>query len=204
MRALSGKTQKNWWVDALLFVSGLAAILSGIYFLAFPEGGYRGGRNPYYDLQILFSRHTWEDVHTWTGIAMIVAALIHLIIHLRWVTGMVRRTWNEFAGRCGCLNPRGRWNLVLNSFMAFSFLLTAFSGVYFLFVPGGKWAVDPMFIVSRTTWDLIHTWAGITFIATAIIHFAIHWRWIINVTRKMFTFGIPSTQTQPEIETVNS
>ena len=38
-----------------------------------------------------------------------------------------------------------------------------------------------MFLFSRTTWDLIHTWAGVTLIAAAVIHLAIHWRWIVKV-----------------------
>jgi len=167
---VSKQTQKNWWLDAALFSSALVALLSGIYFLFLPTGGFKGGRNPFYNIHILFDRHTWDDLHTWGGVAMIAAAIIHLAFHWSWVTGMVRRTWNELTGKGGCMNRRGRWNLILNIVVAVSFGLAAISGVYFLFVPGERWAADSRFLFARITWDLLHTWAGVVFIAAGLIH----------------------------------
>lgn len=182
---VSQQTQRNWWIATGLLATGLIAAISGVYFLAFPSGGYQGGRNPYYGIQILFSRQTWDDLHTWGGVAMIVIALIHLVLHWSWVTAMARRTYNELRGRCGCMNARGRWNLILNLIVAVSFVLTAVTGVYLLFVPGGRWATDPMILFSRNAWDLIHTWAGVAFISAAMVHFAIHWKWFTKVSNKM-------------------
>jgi hypothetical protein len=184
-QTLSKQTQKSWWTDAGLFISAAVAALSGVYFLFLPNSGYQGGRNTYYGIKVIFSRNTWDDLHTWGGVAMIVIVVIHLVLHWRWVTSMVRRTWNELLGRCGCMNSRGRMNLILNSVVAASFALTALSGVYFLFVQGGHSVSDPMILFNQTTWDLIHTWAGVTLIVTVILHIAIHWRWIVNVTTKM-------------------
>jgi hypothetical protein len=123
---------------------------------------------------------------------MIAAAIIHLAIHWPWMVSMARRTWNELTGKCGCMNARGRWNLILNSLVASSFILTALSGVYFLFVPSGRWAADPGLLFSRITWDLIHTWAGVTLIAAVLIHLAIHWKWVTKVTRKMIQLAMPA------------
>lgn len=174
-------TQRNWWTDAVLFSSALIAALSGVYFLYFPVGGYQGGRNPYYNVQILFDRHTWDDLHMWAGIAMIAVAVLHIFLHWSWVVNMTKRMVKDLLGKNGKMNQRGRLNLLLNILVGLSFVLTAFSGVYFLFIPEGRAAVDPMFLFSRTTWDLIHTWAGVTLIAAAVIHLAIHWRWIVKV-----------------------
>jgi cytochrome b subunit of formate dehydrogenase len=197
-QTISKQTQKNWWIDAALFASAVAAALSGVYFLFLPTNGYQGGRNLYHNITILFSRSTWDDLHTWGGVAMIAAALIHLAIHWSWVTGMARRTLHELTGKCGCMNARGRWNLILNTFVAISFILTALSGVYFLFFPGGRWAADPGLVFSRTTWDLLHTWAGVSLTAGAIVHFSIHWKWVTKVTRKMVQLAVPDrTSRQP-------
>jgi hypothetical protein len=135
-------------------------------------------------------------LHTLGGIAKIVAAIIHLEIHWSWVISMARRTWNEMSGKCGCMNTRGSVNLILNATVAISFLITAVSGVYFLIVPGGWWVVDPMILFTRTTWDLIHTWAGVVLTVAAIFHFAIHWKWVTKVTRKMLGMIIPSRPVQ--------
>jgi hypothetical protein len=50
-QTVSKQTQKNWWIDAALFISALIAAFSGIYFLLLPTGGYQGGRNPLYEIQ---------------------------------------------------------------------------------------------------------------------------------------------------------
>lgn len=199
-RGMSIITQRNWWIDAVLFGSALIAALSGLYFLYFPSGGYQGGRNPYYNIQVLFSRHTWGDLHLWGGVVMIAIAVIHLILHWSWVVNMTRRMVKDLTGVNGKMNWRGRLNLLLNVVVGLSFLLTAISGVYFLFVPGGRGAVDPMFLFSRITWDLIHTWAGVTMIAAGVIHFGIHWRWVVNVATsiaKQPTLRKMPTQSQP-------
>lgn len=201
---LSIQTQKNWWIDASLFGSALVAALSGIYFLFLPIGGFQGGRNPMYNVQILFTRHTWDDLHAWGGILMIIAAIIHLAIHWPWVISMTRRSWNALIGKSAPMNPRSRWNFILNVTVAVSFVVTALSGVYFLFVPGGRGTVDPLFIFTRTTWDLIHTWAGVVLIVVAIIHFAIHWKWVTKVTRKMALMVVPSQPIEKPIPIPNN
>ena len=189
---ISTQTRNNWLVDAGLFTAGIAVALSSIYFLFLPSGGYRGGRNPYYNLQIIFDRHTWDDLHTWAGVALIAIAVIHLTLHWSWVVNMIRRSFNELAGRCGCMNSRGRWNLILNAVVALSFVLAAVSSLYFLFFPGGRSQPDPMFLLSRSAWDILHTWAGVIWIIATVIHFAIHWKWVTKVTGKLVRRFLPA------------
>jgi hypothetical protein len=91
------------------------------------------------------------------------------------------------------------FNLAINALVAVSFLLTAASGVYFLFAPSGGFqgsrnaGWDPMFLFSRTTWDLIHTWAGVVLIGAAAIHLGIHWRWVKSVTQRFFLSLLPQS-----------
>jgi preprotein translocase subunit SecY len=174
---LSTKTRKNWLIDAALALGGLLAALSGIYFLYLPSGGYHGGRNPLYGVTILFERHTWEELHTWSGVAMIVVAAVHLAIHWRWVKMMARRVVDTFRTGGAGLAKRTRANLAVNAVVAVSFVLVAVSGIYFLLWPAGSDA--------KTAWDVIHTWSGVVMIAATAVHFAIHWRWVRNVTARM-------------------
>ena len=78
---VSSQTRRNWIMDALLFGGALTAVLSGVYFLFLPVGGYQGGRNPFYGIKVIFERQTWDLIHTWGGVAMILAALVHLALH---------------------------------------------------------------------------------------------------------------------------
>jgi hypothetical protein len=193
------QTRRKWLLDAIIFLSGLVAALSGIYFLFVPSGGYQGGRNPMYGVTILsppiaaqVSRHTWDDLHTWGGVLMITAAVLHFAIHWRWVKVMSRQTVKALLSKETKLSKGPRLNVAINMLVAVSFLLTAVSGVYFLFAPSGGFqggrnpGWDPMFLFSRTTWDLIHTWAGVVFIGAAVVHFWIHWQWIKTMTKQFF------------------
>ncbi len=184
-QSVSTPTRHNWLIDASLFLTGLIAALTGIYFLYLPLGGYMGGRNPTYGITILFARETWSDLHMWAGLLMIVAVAIHLPRHWSWVVNMTKRTVRELRGRGTPMNWNARKNLLINLTIAVSFLVTAVSGVYFLLVPGERWAPDPMFLFSRSTWDILHTWGAVVLIVAAVLHFIIHWRWIVNVTQKL-------------------
>ncbi|OQY19648.1 MAG: hypothetical protein B6I34_09375 [Anaerolineaceae bacterium 4572_32.1] len=196
---LSMRNRMNWLLDVVVFGGGILAALSGIYFLFAPSGGYQGGRNPMYGVTIIFSRYTWEDVHLWGGIAMIAAAVIHLLIHWKWIKMTTRRTIRTLFSRERKTPGKVWFNLIINGLVAISFLLTAVSGLYFLFAPSGGFqggnnaGWDPAFLFSRTTWDLIHTWAGVTFIGAAAVHLWIHWRWIKSVTSRFFLSLLPQS-----------
>jgi len=183
---VSKQTRNNWLIDAAVFVGALVAAITGVYFLFLPSGGYQGGRNPMYGITILFSRSTWDNLHTWFGALMIAAVAVHFAIHWSWVKGTAKRMAKSAVGKGARMNRHGYFNVAVDATVALSFLLAAVSGVYFMFVPGGGRAVDPLFIFTRTAWDLIHTWSGVALIAAATIHFAIHWNWVTKVTVKVF------------------
>ena len=203
--AIAPQTRNNWLIDAVLFIGALTASITGIYFLFLPVGGYQGGRNPMYGVTILFERHTWDDLHTWFGILMILAAMVHIIIHWDWFVRMGKRIWHEITQRKSRFNNRSRFNLLINMAVGLGFTIAAISGIYLLFVPGGQNAVpDPQIIFTRTTWDLIHTWSGIVMIAAAALHFAIHWLWVTKVTRKVFKGLVPPSSTNQSTKNVNA
>lgn len=200
---VSSQTRRNWIIDAGLLISAVLVALSGIYFLYLPVNGFQGGRNPFYGVVILFGRETWDLVHTWTGVAMIAIATLHLVLHWHWVTNMLGRMVKEWTGERRLLNARGRFNLYLNLVVGISFLLVAVSGLYFLFVTGGHSAPDPGFLFSRTVWDLLHTWSGVTLVAAAVLHFMIHWKWVTKVTTRVLVRArIPSTLVSARTTTV--
>jgi len=186
------RTRLNWLLDAIVFMGGTFASFTGLYFLFAPSGGFQGGRNPGYGLRIIFERGTWDDLHTWGGILMIAAATIHFAYHWPWVTMMAKRMVGAMRSRGVRMSVGAKINLIVDALLALSFFFAAVSGVYFLFAPAGGFqggtnpAWDPNFLMDRTTWDLIHTWSGVVMIVAAVIHFAIHWRWVVKVTLRFF------------------
>jgi drug/metabolite transporter (DMT)-like permease len=200
---MSMQTRLNWLIEVAVFLGGILAGLSGVYFLFLPSGGYQGGRNPMYGVTILWDRHTWSDAHIWGGVLMIAAIAIHFAIHWQWVKRMSRRTVSALFSGGDKLSKGARFNVAIDVLVAISFLICAVSGIYFLFAPSGgsqggrNLGWDPGFLFSRTTWDLIHTWSGVVLSAAAVVHFAIHWRWVKNVTVRFFLSLRPQPHLKP-------
>jgi hypothetical protein len=178
---LSTKLRYNWLIDALLFLGALLAVLTGIYFLVYPVGGYMGGRNPDYGVIFIFGRETWEALHDWTGIAMIAAALIHIVFHWKWILGTLKRIFRTVSHKAERFGNRLFWTIVVDAFIAIGFLLSAISGLYFFFA-----IKDANWLLLDTTWDTVHTWSSDVMIMAAFIHILLHWDWIKNITAKMF------------------
>lgn len=174
------QTRRNWLMDLAVALGGLLAALSGIYFLFLPSGGYQGGQNPMHGVTIVLSRHSWDAVHTWSSIAMIAAVAVHLTLHRHWVVTMSRRVVNSLRPGGTRMSSGARLNVAIDALIAVSFVLTAVSGIYFLFMPSGARGSG-----ANLAWDMVHTWAGVVLIGAAVAHLAIHWRWVTNVTRRM-------------------
>ena len=179
--SLSTKLHYNWYIDAVLFLGALLAVLTGIYFFFYPLGGYMGGRNPDYGVIIFFARETWEVLHDWTGIAMIAAALVHVAIHWKWILGTFKRIFQTIPHKAERFGNRLLWTIIIDAIIALGFLVSAVSGLYFFFA-----AKDANWLLADTTWDMLHTWSSDIMIIAALIHIILHWGWIRNITSKMF------------------
>lgn len=185
-RIFSVQTRNNIVLDIFLLVSGLVTALSGIYFLFLPVGGYQGGRNPLYGVTIFFERHTWSDIHIWASVLILALVLLHIPLHWEWIVKMTKSGFRSVLGKSR-LNKYSKFNLAINILVGLSGLICAISGAYFLLVPGASHASpvgDPNWLFSLLTWDLIHTWSGAVAISAAVLHFWIHWKWVLKVLNK--------------------
>ena len=198
---LTPKLRQNWWIDAVLGISALIAILSSIYFLIYPDGGYQGGRNPYYDIRLIFDRYTWDLLHTWSGILMIMVALLHIVIHWGWITGTAKRTWQVVIGKRNGFGARLTYNIILDAVIAIGFLICAISSIVFLIYPEGGRSAQTV-LISRNSWDLLHTWSGVVMTIAAILHFSLHWKWVVNITGKLVGKKDKSYQKQAALPVV--
>ncbi len=203
---MSLRTRVNWLLDFVVFLGGISAAISGVYFLFNPSGGFQGGRNPAFGLRGFIARETWNDIHTWGGVFMIVAATVHFVYHWPWVVMMAKRATRGMRGRISQMSPGAKINVFVDVLLASSFFVSAISGIYFLFSSGGGYqggtnpAWDFTFLWGRATWDLIHTWSGVVIIVAAVFHFAIHWRWVLKVTRRFFQSLVPQLGREPQVE----
>lgn len=78
------------------------------------------------------------------------------------------------------------------------FLLEAFSGfALWLALSGGdgfqggrggaeRPAQESFLTVTRSDWIDIHDWAGVALLVIIGLHLVLHWRWIMQVTKRVF------------------
>ena len=87
-KSLAGKGSRmnrrgalNVLVDATIALGFGAGRASGIFFFLMPAKG----------AAFILSGAAWDLLHTWAGVAMIVAAVIHIAIHGTWVTKVMAK-----------------------------------------------------------------------------------------------------------------
>lgn len=80
-------------------------------------------------------------------------------------------------------------NYIVDFLTFISFVFTAISGLVMkFFMPGGvrQGRLQEFWGIQKGAWSEIHEWFGIIFIILVIIHFILHWDWIVSVTKNIF------------------
>ena len=81
---------------------------------------------------------------------------------------------------------------LVDTFIVAAFILAALSGLILFFVPSGyqggrnPYYGQAVLLLTTHTWTTVHTWSGIVMIAGIVIHVALHWNWIVHMTKKWF------------------
>ncbi|MCJ7696576.1 MAG: DUF4405 domain-containing protein [Anaerolineaceae bacterium] len=89
------------------------------------------------------------------------------------------------------LSPRLRHNWLIDAVLFLGALFATLTGIYFFVYPIGGFMggrnpdYGVVFLFGRETWEFLHDWTGILMIAAAIIHVAIHWRWIFGTLKRI-------------------
>lgn len=184
--ALSKNTKKRYLINFAMFFLFLAVTLSSLYFLYVPAG-YQGGRNPRYNMQIIFDRDTWGEIHTWTSFVLSAILFIHIIIHWSWVQNVFVKYIQIWKKSVRSRNNMALLNIIDDGLIAIFFLACLVSGIVLFVVPGGPGTAYTLIMaVARDTWKDIHVWTGIGMLVGIVLHLIIHWGWIKKVSAKIF------------------
>ena len=89
---------------------------------------------------------------------------------------------------------KARLNYLLDAVIGVAFLLSGATGVALLLMDNGGYRggrhvgfATALLGLSRGTWSDLHTWASLVMIAGIAVHVALHWKWIVGMTKKMMT-----------------
>ena len=88
---------------------------------------------------------------------------------------------------------RSLTNFLVDGVIGAAFLVTAVSGILLLlprsWVAGSASGMPTMLGIPTASWLSIHDWSGIMMMAGVLLHCALHWRWIVSMTRRTFGRG---------------
>ena len=94
---------------------------------------------------------------------------------------------------------KAKLNYIVDALIGLAFLLSAVSGVVFLLpvqIPDlSSGSVPTLLGVTYATWRDLHTFSSLAMIAGVFLHLALHWRWVVAMTR--CTFGQPKRKKCP-------
>ena len=93
---------------------------------------------------------------------------------------------------------KAQLNYWLDGVIAMAFMLSALSGMVFMFAGSGGYqgghnaAFQTTILgISRWVWSDVHTWSSLIMIAGVLLHLVLHWKWILCMTREAFVKKAP-------------
>lgn len=195
---ISTETRKRFLINIAMFLLLIGVTASSLYFLYVP-GGYQGGRNPRFNMRIVFERETWDNIHVWTSIMLSVILFLHILQHENWIKNVFVKyvqIWKKSVREGNLLRIL---NVLDDGLSAVFFLVCLFSGLVLLLVPGGRGtATIEILWIMRETWKTIHTWSGIGMFIGVLLHLIIHWKWITKVGAKFINSRIKISESNSE------
>lgn len=92
-------------------------------------------------------------------------------------------------------------NYIIDLLALISFVVAAISGLAIrFFMPSGvrQGRLQEFLGVQKGVWSEIHDWAGIIFIVLVIIHFILHWDWLVCMTKSMLKSEPEKPENEPK------
>ena len=141
------------------------------------------------------TRLTGIPVHEWLSIGVALVFALHMALNWDWTVKVLRRFVRK-------LLSLSRFNLVVDVLLFIAFLAIMLTGLMVSRV------VVPMLGLSvpfGPTWRILHSISAKLLLLVLGLHVGIHWRWIVNATKRAFT-GTPANRqtTEPVLESLAS
>ena len=115
---------------------------------------------------------TGVAAHQWIGILCGGLAAYHLFLHRNWVGAVSERFFAKTSGQA-------RIYYILDALLLLGFIIIGVTGLAI-----STWL--NLSLVNFTTWLIVHITVSIATLVTLLLKLALHWRWIVHTTRKMW------------------
>jgi hypothetical protein len=113
-------------------------------------------------------------IHEWLSLAFAATLIIHVLLHWEWVVQVAVKFMRK-------LFHSSRLNFVIDSLLFVAFILVMLSGVLI------SRAILPSLGIQASAshaWRFLHSWSADVTVFLLALHFALHWKWIVNTTKR--------------------
>lgn len=95
--------KRNYFIDLIMGIAFLIVFITALVFLV-PKGwiDFSSSTTPTV-LGINFG--IWQDLHIYAGIAMMIGAVIHQVLHWKWFVNMTKKVFTPKAKESDALEP---------------------------------------------------------------------------------------------------
>jgi len=155
---MMNQTEKNFWIDAIIFSTLLITTLSGlVLWLGNPDKG----------IVTLGSTYSlWQTMHLYAAIIGLTAIILHVAAHWKWLKALRGRRLPE-------LPKKLRANRIVNRVMWLSFIATTAFGLLTL-----VFSLNSIVFFVHFS-NRLHVGFGFAWLTLAIVHLVFHRKWII-------------------------
>lgn len=141
-------------------------------------------------LFLVFVLAFWLDLtglsfHQWLGAAIAAVVAVHLILHWKWVSTVTSRFFQRTSWQA-------RSYYVVDLFLFLGLGLISFTGLAI-----STWLDMPL--ANYDGWRTLHVYVSILTLAALVLKIGLHWRWIVNTTKKYFSMQLPKPSAQAEL-----
>ena len=119
-------------------------------------------------------RLTGIAIHEWLTVAGTAVFITHLLLNWRWIVEITRRFLSKASGNA-------RVNYILNWLLFIDGVLIMLTG---LMISEAVLPALGLRMSEKFIWRGLHSVTADLFIPILGLHVALHWRWIVNTTRR--------------------
>lgn len=130
---------------------------------------------------------TGLPIHEWLSVALTAALVTHLLFHWTWIVNLLKTFLKKFW-------HSSRLNFVIDSLLFLAMILVMLSGIL---ISKSVLATFGIQLEVSRAWRSLHSLSADASVLLTALHFALHWKWIVNSLQRLVVAPLGSLFQRP-------